>query len=248
MLSDVSSLALSLVALTFTAKSPTTKNTFGYQRMEILAALFNGVTLFVIAGFISMEAYHRLQLPQSVDSLTMMVIALIGLLANLISAVALLKQGDVKENINMRSDLHVLGDALSSLGAIVAGIMMYYYSWYWVDPLVSVLVAVVIGKGAWKVTRQALHVLMEGVPAEVDHGKLAGCLAGIDGVSDVHGLRIWSLTSGCNAMSCHLVTKPERDGQTVLQQAVRLVQEQFSIHQATVQIEEPSFHCTQKSG
>ncbi|MBP2664848.1 MAG: zinc transporter ZitB [Firmicutes bacterium] len=155
MLSDVSSLALSLLAITVAAKPPSLRKTFGYQRFEILAALFNAITLFVISGFIIVEAFRRFQQPQAVDSISMMVIAFIGMLANIISAVALLKQGDVQENINMRSAyLHVIGDALSSVGAIVAGVLMQLYSWYFVDPIVSVLVALVISKGAWKVAKQ----------------------------------------------------------------------------------------------
>lgn len=247
MVSDVSSLVLSLLAITVAAKPPSLSKTFGYQRFEILAALFNAITLFVIAGFIIAEALRRFQQPQAVDSTVMMVIAVIGMLANIISAVALLKQGDVKDNINMRSAyLHVIGDALSSAGAIFAGVLMQLYSWYLVDPIVSVLVALVISKGAWKVAKQALHILMEGVPANIDASQVQTCLAAISGVSDVHELRVWSLTSGYNALTCHLVANHTADGQTILTQATSTIREKFKIQQAAIQIETPDYQCVQK--
>ncbi|HWR41719.1 cation diffusion facilitator family transporter [Sporomusa sp.] len=248
MLSDVSSLALSLVAITFAAKPPSLSKTFGYQRFEILAALFNALTLFAISGFIIVEAYRRFQEPQAVDSTSMMVIAFIGMLANVISAVALLKQGDVKDNINMRSAyLHVIGDALSSAGAILAGVLIYLYSWYWVDPLVSVVVAIVISKGALKVATQALHILMEGVPPNIDTNQVQICLASINGVREVHELRVWSLTSGCNALSCHLVTEHTANGQNILMQATSAMREKFKIQQVAIQIETSEYLCVQKS-
>ena len=247
MLSDVSSLALSLLAITVAAKPPSLRKTFGYQRFEILAALFNAITLFVISGFIIAEAFRRFQQPQAVDSISMMVIAFIGMLANIISALALLKQGDVQENINMRSAyLHVIGDALSSVGAIVAGILMQLYSWYLVDPIISVMVALVISKGAWKVAKQALHILMEGVPPNMDASQIQSDLAAISGVSEVHELRVWSLTSGCNALSCHLVAEVAADGQNILMQATNTMREKFKIQQAAIQIETPDYQCLQK--
>ncbi|TWH47836.1 cation diffusion facilitator family transporter [Sporomusa sp. KB1] len=248
MLSDVSSLALSLVAITFAARPPSSNKTFGYQRFEILAALFNALTLLAIAAFIIVEAYQRFQQPQAVDSVSMIVIAFIGMAANVISAVALLKQGDVKDNINIRSAyLHVIGDTLSSVGAIAAGILIHLYSWYWVDPLVSVVVAVIISKGAWKVTMQALHILMEGVPPDIDTSQVHTCLASITGVNNVHELRVWSLTSGYNVLSCHLVTEHTDNRHSILTQATNEIREKFKIQQVAIQIETPDYQCMQKT-
>lgn len=247
MLSDVSSLALSLVAITFAARPPSPNKTFGYQRFEILAALFNALTLLAISVFIIIEAYRRFEQPQAVDSVSMMVIAFIGMVANVISAVALLKQGDVKDNINLRSAyLHVIGDALSSAGAIAAGILMHLYSWYFVDPLVSLAVAIVISKGALKVAKQALHILMEGVPPNIDTAQVYSCLASINGVRDVHELRVWSLTSGCNALSCHVVADYPGNGQSILKQATDAIWEKFKIQHAAIQIEASDYQCKQK--
>ncbi|MER2140545.1 MAG: cation diffusion facilitator family transporter, partial [Priestia megaterium] len=173
MLSDTSSLALSLVAIWFANRAASAKKTYGYYRFEILAALFNGVALFVIAGFIIYEAYQRVLEPQSVASGSMMLIAAVGLLANLISAWSLMRQGDVKGNVNLRSAyLHVLGDALGSIGAIVAGLLMMMFGWYIADPIISVVVSVLILKSAWGVLAHSVHILMEGSPEGVDHSEI----------------------------------------------------------------------------
>lgn len=238
MLSDVSSLVFSLLAMWLAAKPPTADKHYGYSRVEILAALLNGVTLFVIAGLILFEAVHRLRAPEPVSSVPMMGIAVIGLLANLLSAWALLRQGDVKSNINMRSAyLHVLGDALGSVGAIVAGLLMYFWNWVLADPLISVLVAGLILKGAWGVVRQAVHILMEGTPPNISPCQVREQLEQIDGVLNVHDLRIWTITSGIHSLCCHLLVDERADSQLVLQLANSHIRGDFGIRYATVQIE-----------
>ena len=238
MLSDVSSLVFSLLAMWLAAKPPTADKHYGYSRVEILAALLNGVTLFVIAGLILFEAVHRLRAPEPVSSVPMMGIAVIGLLANLLSAWALLRQGDVNSNINMRSAyLHVLGDALGSVGAIVAGLLMYFWNWVMADPLISVLVAGLILKGAWEVVRQAVHILMEGTPPNISPCQVREQLEQIDGVLNVHDLRIWTITSGIHSLCCHLLVDERADSQLVLQLANSHIRGDFGIRYATVQIE-----------
>ena len=238
MLSDVSSLVFSLLAMWLAAKPPTADKHYGYSRVEILAALLNGVTLFVIAGLILFEAVHRLRAPEPVSSVPMMGIAVIGLLANLLSAWALLRQGDVKSNINMRSAyLHVLGDALGSVGAIVAGLLMYFWNWVLAHPLISVLVAGLILKGAWGVVRQAVHILMEGTPANISPCQVREQLEQIDGVLNVHDLRIWTITSEIHSLCCHLLVDERADSQLVLQLANSHIRGDFGIRYATVQIE-----------
>ncbi|MEK5476796.1 cation diffusion facilitator family transporter [Paenibacillus sp. FSL R5-0407] len=240
MLSDASSLVLSLIAIWFAARPASSRRSFGYYRTEILAALLNGITLFVIAGFIIREAYGRFFDPPTVSTGPMMLIAFIGLAANLASAWALLKKGDVKGNINYRSAyLHVLGDALGSVGAILGGIVMWAFGWYIFDPIISVLVALLILKGAWGVIAQSLHVLMEGVPASIDQNKVKVDLERIMGVQEVHDLHIWSITSGMDSLSCHLVIGEQEDQQRILQEALSMLEEQYRITHATVQIETP---------
>ncbi len=238
MLSDASALALSLVAFWFAARPASPNKTYGYYRFEILAALFNGVTLFVIAGFIMWEAYQRFSAPPEVSSLSMLLIASVGLIANLLSAFALMRKGDVKNNLNLRSAyLHVLGDALGSVGAIVAGIVMLAFGWYIADPIISVLVSLLILRSAWSVIKHTVHILMEGTPATIDQGAVKSALIGIPGVLDVHDLHIWTITSGMDSLSCHLLVEDQANQQTILQQAIRTIEEKFKIQHATIQIE-----------
>ncbi|MGG2197412.1 cation diffusion facilitator family transporter [Paenibacillus validus] len=238
MLSDASSLVLSLIAISFAAKPASPAKTFGFYRFEILAALFNGVTLFVIAGIIMWEAYERLLDPPQVASGTMMGIAAIGLLANLLSALALMRKGNVHENVNLRSAyLHILGDALGSVGAIVAGLVMWAFGWYAADPIISVVVALLILKGAWGVINQTVHILMEGTPSRIRLPDVQQTLQGIAGVIDVHDLHVWTITSGLDSLSCHMVVEDQADGQHILQQAIQLIEQRFGIGHATIQIE-----------
>ncbi|WP_379158187.1 cation diffusion facilitator family transporter [Paenibacillus sp. sgz5001063] len=241
MLSDTASLALSLVAMIFAVRPPSLKNSYGFYRFEIMAALFNGVTLFVIAGFIIWEAWQRFFAPPAVASGTMMIIAAIGLLANLISAWSLMHKSDTKDNINIRSAyLHIMGDALGSVGALLAGLLMKLFSWYVADPIISVLVALLILRGAWGVLKQAFHILMEGTPDAVNTDEIKEALHGIDGVIGVHDLHVWTITSGMDALSGHLLIKDQADPHSILQEAISIVEDKFKIQHATLQIENSS--------
>ncbi|TQR09251.1 cation diffusion facilitator family transporter [Psychrobacillus soli] len=238
MLSDASALLLSLVAIWFSSRPPSSVRTFGGYRFEILAALFNGVTLFVIAGFIIWEAFGRLLEPQAVASGTMMLIAAIGLLANLLSAWALIRKGDVKNNVNLRGAyLHVLGDALGSIGAIVAGILMLLFDWFVADPIISVLVALLILRSAWGLIKHSVHILMEGTPISIDQTEVKAELEKIEGVLNIHDLHIWTITSGLDSLSCHIVINDEKNSQYILQQAINKLKETFHIEHATIQVE-----------
>ena len=238
MLSDASSMALSLVAIWFASKPPSSNKTYGYYRFEILAALFNGVTLFVIAGFIVKEAIQRFNDPPTVASGTMMIIASIGLAANLLSAMTLLKKADVKGNINLKSAyLHIIGDALGSVGAILAGLLMLLFDWYIADPIISVIVALLILKSAWGVVKQSIHVLMEGSPLMINNEEVLALLMSIEGVKNIHDLHIWTITSGLDSFSCHILIDEETDEQVVLQHAINLIRENYKIEHTTIQIE-----------
>ncbi|MFD2330276.1 cation diffusion facilitator family transporter [Cohnella sp. GCM10020058] len=238
MLSDTSALALSLAALWFASRPASAKRTYGFHRFEILAALFNGVALFVIAGFIVYEAIGRMASPPEVAGGPMMAIAVVGLIANLASAWALMRQGDVEHNVNMRSAyLHVLGDALGSVGAIAAGILMMAFGWYIADPIISIVVSVLILRSAWLVITQTVHVLMEGTPPGIDHEEVKSALLTLDGVRDVHDLHIWTITSGLDSFSCHILVEDGVQCQDVLQRAITLIEGRFGISHATIQVE-----------
>lgn len=238
MLSDAAALALSLAAMWFAVRPPSLNKTYGFHRFEILAALLNGVTLFVIAAFIVAEAVKRFWEPPTVASGSMMIIAIIGLLANLASAWFLMRKADVKDNLNVRSAyLHVLGDAIGSVGAIIAGVLMSLFSWYIADPIISVVVALLILKSAWGIIQSTVHILMEGTPVTIDCERVTAALLRIKGVKEVHDLHIWTITSGLDSLSCHLLVEDNADSQAVLQEAIRQIAAEFQIEHATIQIE-----------
>ncbi|WP_018759132.1 cation diffusion facilitator family transporter [Paenibacillus terrigena] len=243
MLSDTNSLILTLVAIWFATRPASPNKTYGYYRFEILAALFNGVTLFAIAGFITWEAIQRFNNPPEVASGSMMLIASVGLLANLISAWALMRKGDVKNNVNLRSAyLHIIGDALGSVGAILAGIVMWIFGWYIADPIISVVVALLILRSAWGVIKHTVHILMEGTPITVNQYEVKEALERIEGVIDVHDLHIWTITSNLDSLTCHMLIEDDQDGQRILQDAIHLIEEKFKIQHTTIQIETSKVH------
>ena len=244
MLSDAASLGLSLVAIHFAAKASSPAKSYGYRRLEILVSLANGAALFLIAVAIAWEAWHRLFEPPTVASAPMMGIAVIGLLANLVSAWVMLRQGDVKDNLNLRSAyLHVLGDALGSVGAIVAGALMFLFGWYIADPIVSVLVSLLILRGAWSVVSQSVHILMEGAPAGADVEAIVSALESIEGVNNVHDVHVWTVTSGYDVFSGHIVVKKGTNISRVIEKGSAMLEKDFRIRHSTIQVLEEDADC-----
>ncbi|GED66331.1 cation transporter [Brevibacillus reuszeri] len=248
MLSDASALLLSLIAIHFAARPPTAKRSFGLHRFEILAALINGVTLVVISLIIFWEAYQRFFDPPQVASGKMIIIATIGLLANIAAAFVLMR-GDFKDNVNVRSAfLHVLGDLLGSVGAIVGGILMWSFDWYIADPLISVIVAVLILLSAWRVTKDSVNILLESTPSQIDLTLVESKLSQLAGVTKVHDLHIWTVTSGFDSLTCHLIVEDHLPSYPLLNEALELLRHDFGITHATIQIENSSvqhgdLHC-----
>lgn len=240
MLSDAISLGVGVLAFTFSEKVANYRNTYGYKRFEILAAVFNGVTLILIAIFICVEAIQRFTNPPEVSSNGMLIIAIIGLLVNILVAWILMRGGDTHDNLNMRAAfLHVISDMLGSVGAIVAAILIMLFGWEWADPLASVIVAVLVLISGWRVTKASLHVLMEGVPSNIDTDHIIRTFQEVDGVKAIHDLHIWSITSGQNALSCHIVV----DGSLTVEESQMILQElehkllHLGIGHMTVQLE-----------
>ena len=202
MLADVAALALSLIAMRLALRPPSAERTFGYVRMEILAALVNGATLLVISGWIVWEAWGRLSAPQEVDGPLMILVAAVGLIVNVVGAGLL--HTHAGENLNMQGAyLHVLGDMLGSIGAIVAGVLILLTGWTPIDPIVSVVIAGLILLGAWRLMKEATGVLLEMVPPHVDMEGVLEDLQSIPNVHNVHDLHVWTLTSGFVALSGH---------------------------------------------
>ena len=236
MLSDAAALGLSLFAFKFGERAASSTKTYGYKRFEILAAFINGITLLVISIYIFWEAYNRFLEPPSVDG-SMMVIAIIGLVVNILVAWILMR-GDTEGNLNLRSALlHVFGDLLGSVGAIIAGILILLFNWNIADPIASVIVAVLILISGWRVTKDSFHVLMEGIPEQINITEVEDKLKSIAGVVSVHDLHIWAITSDFPALSCHLIVNPEHDRDDILQTASKLLLDNFKLKHTTIQIE-----------
>ncbi|QQE81382.1 cation transporter [Alicyclobacillus sp. SO9] len=201
-LTDIISIGLSWFALRQSEKPSNTRMTYGYYRSGILAALFNGMLLILITIWILWEAYGRFRNPEHVAPLWMFISAGVGLLVNLYLGLGMRHD----EDLNVRSAvLHMLGDASASAAVIVGGIIIAFTNWFVIDPVLSVLISILIAMGAWRIVKQTVAILMEGTPKGIDFDKVVSEMKSIPGVQDVHDVHIWSITSGKNALSCHVV-------------------------------------------
>jgi cobalt-zinc-cadmium efflux system protein len=236
MLNDVAALALTYFALWISRRPATPARTYGYLRMEILAALVNGAALIFIAGVIFWQAASRFRQPPEVEGTLMLVVATGGLIVNIIGAVLL--HSSSAHNLNMRGAyLHVLGDLLGSVGAITAALVILFTGWYLADPLISVFVGVLIMVGAWRLTRESVDILLDAVPKGMDAAAVHQSILGISGVEEVHDLHIWTLTSGFFAMSGHVVIRDPARYKEVLEAVHSLMHDRFGISHVTVQVE-----------
>lgn len=243
MLSDAISLFIALMAFTFSNKIADYGKTYGYKRFEILAAVINGVTLILVAFYIFYEAIERFQNPPEIASGGMLIIASIGLLVNILVAWIMLRGADVKENLNMRGAyLHVISDMLGSVGAIIAALLIMFFGWGWADPLASVIVAVLVLRSGYLVTKSSVHVLMEGTPENVEVEKVTEKILKTDGIKDIHDLHIWTITSGLNALTCHAVVDEKMtigESEMMLREIEHDLQHK-NIHHVTIQLETPA--------
>lgn len=237
MLSDAVSLALSLLAFKLGEKTATTAKTYGYKRVEMLAALCNGVVLIVISVYIFIEAIRRFKEPVEIASNGMLIIAVLGLLINILSAWILMRGGDVKGNLNLRSAfLHVLGDLLGSVGAIIAALLIKFFGWIAADAIASIFVSILVIISGWRVTRDTVHILMEGAPQHINVEEVKSTLLNIPIVKEVHDLHIWSVTSDFQVLTCHLIIKGN-ETQSVLKEATYVLKEKFHVEHVTIQVE-----------
>ncbi|HEV2765050.1 MAG TPA: cation diffusion facilitator family transporter [Pyrinomonadaceae bacterium] len=238
MLTDVAALALALLAVWFGSRPATPSKTYGFYRLEILAAFVNGVSLAALSLFIFYEAYERWFEPQPVRSGAMIAVASGGLLVNL--ACAWLLHGDHHDDLNVRGAwLHVLGDALGSVGAIIAGVLMWVYGWYAADPLISVAIGLLIIWSSWKLIREATNVLLEGTPAHISLAAVEDAILKTDGVEDVHDLHVWTITAGREALSAHVIHAHAVSPPGLLRELRAKLHEQFGVDHLTIQMETP---------
>jgi cobalt-zinc-cadmium efflux system protein len=236
MFSDAAALGLSLFAAWISVRPPTATHTYGYYRAEILAALANGATLVAIAVLIVIEAAHRLSAPQPVAGLLMLGIASGGLVIN-IAGLAILNAGKA-DNLNVHGAwLHLLTDALGSVAAIVAGGLIWLAGWNWVDPVASIVIALLVTYSSWNLLKQAIAILMESTPAHLDVDQVRSAMAETSGAREVHDLHIWTITSGMVSLSAHVTLAEGHDQAAVLESLRVALHDRFGIDHITIQIE-----------
>jgi cobalt-zinc-cadmium efflux system protein len=236
MLADAGGLALALFAIWIAGRPPTPAKTYGYYRAEILAALINALVLLVVAGGILVETYRRFLTPPAILGGPMLGVAMVGLVVNL--ACAGLLHGAAEGSLNVRAAyLEVLGDALSSLGVVLAAVAVVLTGWTLADPLVSGAIALVIVPRTWGLLRQAVNVLLEGTPAHLNLAEIEDAICSVAGVRRVHDLHVWTLTSEREAMSAHVVVDDVRDSERLLETLHAVLHARFGIDHTTIQLE-----------
>ncbi|MEE8424147.1 MAG: cation diffusion facilitator family transporter [Thermodesulfobacteriota bacterium] len=235
---DFFALGLSWFALYISAFPPSDTRTYGWHRSEVFASFINGISLFVVAGVIFYEAYERIFSPPHVKSMGLLVVATIGLIANIIVAVKLKEYSH--DDLNIKSAFyHVLGDAVASVGVIIGGVIIYFTGLFVVDPIISVFIGLILLVGATKITLESSHILLEGVPKGTDINKVAETIKAVEGVSGLHSLHVWSICSNLYALSAHVEIEDDaRNNQkSILTKIEKELTHGFHISHTTLQIE-----------
>ena len=233
---DVLGLGMALAAITLASRPTTSQRTFGFYRLEVLAALANGVLLFAVAGYVIFEAIQRFSEPPEIPGVPLIIVAVVGLVINLISF-RLLTAGS-KESLNLKGAyLEVLGDLLGSVGVIVAAIVLLTTGWSYADPIIGVGIGLFILPRTFKLTREALRILLEAAPKNIDVDSVREELLALPGVAEVHDLHIWTITSGMESASGHVVVEPGQDYESVLNSVLDVLKNKHHIEHATIQCE-----------
>ena len=238
MLMDILALLLSFFALRFATRPATEKQTFGFYRLEILAALINGTVLLVLSLFIFYEAYQRFIEPREIRGFLMLGVAAIGLGANIVSALVL--RAGSHENLNVKGAfLHVVGDLISSLGVILAGAIILLTGWRRVDSIISFVIGVIILIGAYRLVMESVHILLESTPKDITLNEVIDGVKTIEGVRDLHHVHLWTITSGIYALSAHVLIEDQMTSRSsqILEDINRFLREKFNIDHTTIQFE-----------
>lgn len=244
MLTDVVGLLLAFIAIKIGERKASPKKTFGYYRTEILAAVINAVVLLGISIFVLYEAFQRFKNPPEVQSGSMMIVAGIGLVVNIIGILIIRK--DSNASLNMKGAyFEVLSDMLTSVGVMMAGVIMLTTQWYYADPIISAAIGLLIIPRTLKLLMEAVNVLLEGTPKDVDISKLRASLEELPGIKEIHDLHVWSLTSGVNAMSAHVIADDNKNRNELLQILIDKATTDFKITHTTFQIEYEGYDETE---
>lgn len=242
MFTDVAGLAVALAAIRIAKRPADTKRTFGYYRFEILASAFNAVLLFAVAIYILYEAYQRFQNPPEVHSVPMLIVAVVGLVVNFVSLRLL--SGGKDQSLNVKGAyLEVWSDMLGSVGVIAAAAIIYFTGWTWVDSLVAVGIGLWVLPRTWELLKETTNILLQGVPRGLDVERIDAELKAIDGVTGIHSLHVWALTSGKNVVSAHIeITSMVGDQQSLRRMIEQMLHDRFGLAYATIQLEDTSGH------
>jgi cobalt-zinc-cadmium efflux system protein len=241
MLTDVVALAYALVAVRLAQRPVSLRRTYGYYRVEILSAFLNGILLWAVVIFVFYEAIQRIQYPSDVQSLNMLIIAVLGLVANGLVAATLSRSRNASLNLK-GAFLHVVADVLGSVGAISAGIIMFFTGWYQADPIASIMIGVLVFYSSGKLVRDSVNVLLEGVPSHIDVSAVERRILGMKGVKNIHDLHVWSIadTKMC-CMSSHVVVEDDTDGKDLVTKLIHILKEEFGIDHTTIQLEDENY-------
>ncbi len=241
MASDSASIGLALFAFWLSSKPATPERSFGYKRAEILAALFNGVTLVAISIWIFIEAYERFREPGQVLGGWMMAVAVMGLVVNLVGAAVLMRSES--ESLNLQGALrHVIADLLGSVGAIAAALIILLTGWYYADPLISVLIGLLVLGSSWKLLRDSVNILLEQAPRGIDANEVGNRMVGVQGIKEVHDLHIWTITSGFPALAAHVLVGRDENCHERRRDLEELLDHEFGIEHTTLQVDHARDH------
>ena len=236
MLTDVAAMSLTLFAIWFATRPATSKKTYGYYRLEILAAFVNGIALVLLSVWVIVEAFARWYAPEAIAGAQMTLIAAGGLAVNVVAA--LLLHSEHKHDLNMRGAfLHVIGDLLGSVAAIIAGGLIILYGWLWADALGSVLISVIIILGAWRLILDSVNILLEGTPRHISLTAVEASITETPGVAGVHDLHVWTISSGIDALSAHISHDESVSHSDLLAVVRNKLHDQFGIDHLTIQME-----------
>jgi cobalt-zinc-cadmium efflux system protein len=244
MLSDALSLGIALFAVWLAGRPTTPNRSFGYKRAEILAALFNGATLVAISIWIFVEAYGRFFEPPEILGGWMLAVAALGLVVNVAGVMILWRSGG--ESLNLQGALrHVMADVLGSVGAIAAALVILATGWWYADPIISVLIGLLVLGSSWRLVRDSINILLEGTPSGIDAGEVGRSMAGVPGVSEVHDLHVWTITSGYPALAAHVLVGRDEDCHARRRDLEEILAREYGIEHTTLQVDHVGDHTAE---
>jgi cobalt-zinc-cadmium efflux system protein len=242
---DVAAVGLALLAVVWSEKAATRSKSFGYRRSEVVAAFLNAVALWVLSGYFVVEAVRRLRAPPEVDGPIVLAMGTAALVVNIVLA-ALLHR-DSRKDLNLKAAyLHILSDVLGSAAAVAAGLAVLLWDLHIADPLLTLFIAVLILAFTWRLTRQTLHILMEGTPHHLDAADVERTLRALPGIADIHDLHVWTISHGAESLTAHVVAAGGADGEELLRSVHRVLAEKYGLRHSTIQVERAGWTCEQR--